>query len=273
MVFRRRKPARRPRRKARKGRKPRRVNKLFQTSQRAIIKETIQFQNVEANTSYGFVFSISQFDRAQKLAANFKWYKAKSVEWSLEPLFNTFTDDGTPQSIPYLYTKMNRTQDSIAVSLQDLQASGMKPQKLTSKKVMKYVPNWCSPGLLSIGTSNQGTSGGQVYVNAVSQNGLKPQYGYLPCSTYNPPLGNTDGASMEPILTPNTPLLPTSVAVTTNQVIYNGHEIFLDQILSNPTIQVARITCTVTWEFKDPNFSYQQNQPTMVQPVNVPASA
>lgn len=261
MVFRRRRNIRRPRRRAAAARKGRKVrsNKLFQTSQMATIRETIQFQNVVANTSYGYVFSLNQFDRAQKVAANFKWYKAKSVEWTLEPLFNTFTDDGTPQSIPYLYQKMNRTQDNIAVSLQDLQASGMKPQKLTSKKVLKYVPNWCSPGLITYSLDANNAAIAQLY-----QNGLKPQYGYLPCSTFSPPLASTLGNQMTPLQTDDTPIAPIVAPVVTNQVLYNGHEIFLDQILSSPTIQVARMTCTVVWEFKDPNFSYAQNQPPQV---------
>ena len=230
----------------------------------ATIKETIQFANLNANTSYGFVFSLNQFTRAQRLAPNFKWYKAKSVEWSLEPLFNTFTDDGTPQSIPYLYTKMNRTQDSIAVSLQDLQASGMKPQKLTTKKVMKYRPNWCSPGLLTYKLDANNAA-----IDRIVQNGLKPQYGYLPCGTFNPPVADASGIILQPIVTPNSPFLPNEVEVVTNQVIYNGHEIFLDQVLSSETLQVARLTCTVTWEFKDPNFSYEQVPPTktFVQPA------
>jgi len=172
MVFRRRRAVRRksraPRRKGnklRRSRVPR--NRLIATTQSARIKETIQFNFVNANTNYGFIFSLNQFKRASALAPNFKWYKAKSVEWTIEPLFNTFTDDGTPQSIPYTYMAMNRTQDSSLQTLQDFQAMGCKPRKLTTKRVIKYTPNWCSPGLMSyIKDSNS-------YVRELYQNGLK----------------------------------------------------------------------------------------------------
>lgn len=76
---------------------------------------------------------------------------------------------------------MNRTQDTIGISLQDLQAMGAKPQKMTSKKVIAYRPNWCSPGLIGVENDNA------QYVRQVKQYGMKPQYAWLACpNTYSP---------------------------------------------------------------------------------------
>jgi len=236
-------PRRNYRKAGRKVRVPR--NRLFQTSQVAHIKETIGAGNLNGNAPYNFNFSLNQFPRAMALAPNFRWYKAKYVEWIIEPLFNTFTDDGTPQSIPYLYMIMNRTQDYDGSSLLDLQGMGAKPQKLTTRKVISYVPNWCSPGMLTYQLSAQSS------VQQLYQNGLKPQYSYLASPRGNP--GGGAAVLLDPIQTATNPLVPDSLDVITNQVVYNGHKIFLDQVLGGD-IPVARITCNVTWEFKDPAF-------------------
>ena len=263
MVFRRRRPARRPRRKARKAARKVRVprNRLLATTQSAHIRETIQFNYVNANTNYGFTFSLNQFLRASALARNFKWYKAKSVEWVIEPLFNTFTDDGTPQSIPYTYMVMNRTQDSALQTLQDFQAMGCKPKKLTTKRVIKYTPNWCSPGLMSfIKDSNS-------YVRELYQNGLKPQYGYLAC----PATSAVDSQDqLIPIVTTDNPIA-TAVPVVTNQVVYNGHDMFFAQALPNGSINVAQIVCTVVWEFKDPYYRTPTTERNVIQPASASA--
>lgn len=261
MVFRRR-AARKPRRKVRKaGRKarvPRGIGTLFNTTQMASVKETLQITpNLNGNAAYAFQFTLGQFERASNIARNFKWYKAVRVEWSIEPLFNVFTDDGTPQSIPYLYMLMNRTQDNTGNTLQDLQECGCKPQKLTSKKVFRYVPNWCSPGLLSYSTSTVGTTGGEAYVSNVYQNGLKPQYAWLKSpGTVTTPTSLPSSSFVNPAENQ----IGTMASITDNQVVYNGHTIFLDQALSGD-VPVARVTVTVHWEFKDPQCIYATAPP------------
>jgi len=267
MVFRRRRAARKPRRKvpkrARLGRNRKAIipRQLFATTQVANIKETVQFSYLNGNTPYGFNFSLQQFVRASQLAPNFKWYKAKFVEWSIEPLFNTFTDDGTPQSIPYMYMTMNRTQDSNGFTRDDMQAMGSKPQKLTTKKVIKYRPNWCSPGLISVNVDQNS------YVREVSQNGLKPQYGYLACpiDQQSNPISVTSPDTISPIAS-QAPLDPSTAVVTTNTVVYNGHRIWLDQPLTGNT-NVAVVTCTVHWEFRDPNCTYAPSPSVTVTPA------
>jgi len=235
-----------PRRGVRKLRVPRGVN---DSNQIARIKETLAFANVDSGAAYSFTFQLDQFERASTLAPNFKWYKAAKVEWTLEPLFNTFTDDGTPQSMPYLYVTMNRTQDSVPLNLQDLQAMGCKPQKLTSKNTIAYRPNWCSPGLISYFKDQDS------YVREIRQGGLKAQYAWLQCP-------NTNGAITPFIPSQSTPIEPqynfdptqNMATVIPAQVVYNGHNIYIDQALASQ-LPVARLTCTVHWEFKGPHYT------------------
>lgn len=241
---------RRPRRKAARkgGRKttiPRGIN---DNNQVARIKETVAFGNIDAATAYSFVFSLNQFRRASTLAPNFKWYKASKVEWVLEPLFNTFTDDGTPQTVPYMYMTMNRTQDAVGLNLQDLQAMGAKPKKLTSKQTLAYRPNWCSPGLLSFSRDTN------AYVREIHQNGLKPQYAWLSCPNLVDGISPFPQSQSTPIENGFFPVDPDMVNVLPAQVVYNGHNIYIDQALSS-TLPVARLICTVHWEFKGPHYT------------------
>lgn len=243
----------------RKARIPRGINDGGQVAR---IKETIQFEAVLANNAYAYQFTLNQFLRASNLAPNFKWYKASKVEWTLEPFFNTFTDDGSPQSVPYLYQTMNRTQDNVGLNLQDLQAMGAKPQKLVSKKVLTYKPNWCVPGML---TYDQ--TAGTLAINRLYSNGLKATYDWLPCPDVDPGAGKT-AVVMDPTQATLVPLVPNSLDVITNQVVYNGHVLWLDQALTSSPIPVARMTCTVHWEFKGPHCTYAIAQDTtMAQPV------
>lgn len=183
-------PVRRFRRKGRKGgrrpgrkpRIPRGVRGTNDFGQMARIKETVGYIDVLPNTGYNFTFNLSQYRRASQLAPNFKWYKPVRVEWTIEPLYNTFQDGnaGTEITVPYLYMTMNRTQDTTGISLEDIQAMGAKPQKLTGKKVIAYRPNWCSPGLNTYAnglfTTPTGTANALVRFTNM---GLKAQYDWV----------------------------------------------------------------------------------------------
>jgi len=242
----RRRAARRP---ARKGRKSGGI--ASDRGQMATIKETVEFTDLNPNLGYNFNFNLSQFRRASALAPNFKWYKAVSVEWIVEALYNTFQDGttGSEVTMPYYYQTMNRTQDTTGINLQDIQAMGAKPKKLTGKVITKYTPNWCSPGLSTYANNVPPTA-----IARLTQLGLKAQYSYLACP-------DTDLAELN---NPSyiVPVLPTGTgqdgmnAVNTNQVIYNGHTIFVDQSVPTGVLQpVARVVCNVTWHFKDPHYT------------------
>jgi len=229
----------------RKSRIPRGIN---DGGQMARIKETVAFTDLDPNLGYNFNFNLSQFQRASELAPNFKFYKATRVEWTIEPLYNTFQDGltGAEVTVPYMYMTMNRTQDQTGIQLADIQAMGAKPQKLVGKKTISYVPNWCSPGLTSYTTDGTNLTG-------VNQAGLQVQYRPLACPDTNPgknlPSGFTPAAAPGQIGLNN--------IIYANQVVYNGHTLWVDQEVPTGTLQpVARVVCTVHWSFHGPHCTY-----------------
>jgi len=247
-----------PRRRAAGKRVARKGKRSAPAKQYATIQETVAFTNMTAGVDYSYDFNLSQFRRATDLSTNFKWYKATKVIWTLEPLYNTFQDGvtGNEISAPYLYNVMNRIQDSRLHTLLDFQAMGCRPQKFTSKKVISYTPNWCSSGLTTFTKDLSGN-----YLGGTSQ-GLKAQYSYLAC-----PDDRNKATDVGQGLVPNDPRLPIITVhtgmntINANQVVYNGHLMFIDQFVSTDEQPVARMTCTVTWLFKDPNFTNFERDP------------
>lgn len=240
---------RRSKRPARKQRAPRRNRaRKGLAKQYATIEETVEYDDFTNGINYPLTFSLNQFDRASKLATNFRWYKAVKVVWSLEPLFNTFSDSSTSgDTIPYLYKIMDRTQDNLSMNLLDFQASGCKPIKLTSKKVMSYTPNWCSAGLT---TFTNAPAGG--ITNMTSQ-GLRAQYTWLASPHSNIGMADTLPDFISPLdPRPTIPSTSGMNSVATNCVAYNGMDILLDQAQNVGTLKVCRCVATVTWQFKDP---------------------
>ena len=236
---------------------PRSVGSTNDRGQMARIKETVEYQDLLPNLPYNFNFSLSQFARAMAVAINFKWYRASYVEWRIEPTFNTFQETSASQiSIPYMYVTMNRTQDTTGLNLADIQAIGAKGQKLTTLKKISYKPNWCSPGLLSysVNTATQD-------INAVNQNGLRAQYAYLPCPDNPVPINQVSG------YTPAGLSLTSMSEVFANSAIYNGHSLWLDQEFTGGASKIARVTCTVHWEFKDPHYTQAPTTAVTVLPL------
>lgn len=251
-----------PRRKQRalkgKGRRvPSSLGMFNDRGQMARIKETVAFTDLDPNLGYNFNFNLSQFQRASTIAPSFKFYKATLVEWTIEPLYNTFQDGttGAEVTVPYIYMTMNRTQDSTGIGLADIQAMGAKPRKLVSKLVIKYKPNWCSPGLIQYTTLPQLVGNP---VNNIKQQGLKAQYSMLASPDTNP--GQNNGSIFAPAPPPNLPPNTGNAEVNANQVVYNGHTVWIDQEVPTGTLQpVARVTCTVHWSFKDPHCTYLED--------------
>jgi len=242
----------------RKSRIPRGIN---DGGQMARIKETVSFVDLDPNLGYNFNFNLSQFRRASALAPNFKFYKATRVEWTIEPLYNTFQDGttGAEVTVPYMYLTMNRTQDQTGIVLADIQAMGAKPQKLVGKKTISYVPNWCSPGLNTYANSQFMTPSGGV-ANAlvrITNLGLKAQYSLLA----SPDTVDANNAQNVPSYI--VPSIPPGTnqdglnAINANQVVYNGHTVWIDQEVPTGTLQpVARVVCTVHWVFVGPHCTY-----------------
>lgn len=237
--------------------------------QHARIQETVEFEDIRANVVQGLNFSLFQFARASTLAVNFRWYKAVKVTWTIDPQFNLFAEGGPGSpGLPYIYNRMNRTQDAFNYTIRNLQAMGAKPVKFNKQIKYTYKPNWCSPGL---STYTLDRNAGFLVEGGPSQ-GLQAQYGWL-----NSPGALTTATSLGQIqaMQPqgNTPFAIPPVfnnltAVQTNSCLYNGNDIFIDQLNAQFDVLVARITCTVDWEFKDPNF--QRTLDTDV--LNAPAA-
>lgn len=253
-----------PRRRIRRGKKAFRARRrggkigspmpaIAEKHQAAHILETIDFGSLDPNKVVQCTFTLAQFSRASRLAPNFQYYKAVSAEWTYEPLYNTFQDSATALSKPYMYTLMNRNQETPftnvnSQNLPSIQAAGAKPVALASTKKVRYRPNWCSPGLIAVRTYPSNPSD-------YSMSGLKVQYGWL--ETPNA-IGDLAAGAVQPnaqqlVITgqsnPNT--TPVNLPVNTNTVVYNGHLTYLDQFIAGVTPPpICRLTLTVKWAFK-----------------------
>jgi len=274
----RRRPARRPRRHHRYGRKSRSpVIATAGSGQNARIVETVEFADNFPLLAYQNVFSLASFPRAATLAMNFQFYKAAKVTWSYEPLYNTFQEAtpavGTVVSKPYIYTIMNRVQNLRAgATLENIQACGAKPQALISKKSITYKPNWCSPGLMAV----QPGSSPIAPINAMLQQGLKCQYGWLASAGTANFINGPNGAGVgeatvssnqtnQMYITPdpNATVWSQNTSVATNNVLYNGHVTYIDQASPGSSqTPICRLTATVEWHFKGANFNQKITVPT-----------
>jgi len=253
----RRRPARRLRKAARKQRRrvPRSLVSNPQNQGASIIETIVVKGSIVTNAQVGLnIFDLSLFARAQQTAALYKFYKADWCEWEYQPRFNLY-GNSTAITVPYMYTAMNRTQDS-AIGLgpgtaqQFMTTQGAIPRKFTNKIVVKYRPNWCSPGLVAA-RGNVATGD----VNGVGMMGVQVQYGWLssPDNVYTPGSVNTvqtlaDASGSIPngfITTPNFP----------QAAQYNGHYTWFDDASAgNVENVVGDIVLRVKWSFKNPSF-------------------
>lgn len=242
-------------RKVRKGRRAAIMPAMAEKHQAAHIIETIEFQDLVPNKVFQAVFNLAQFPRASKVAPHFQYYKAASVEWTYEPLYNTFQDGAAALSKPYMYNLMNRNQErpftnSNTQNFYNIQSSGAKPVALASTKKIKYRPNWCSPGLVAITTYPS-------LPPDYSMSGMKTQYGWLetPYGVSDQTAGAVQGNAQQLVITGSSDPqnVPTNLPVNTNTVVYNGHLTYLDQKVSaggDTPPPIARLTLTVRWLFK-----------------------
>ena len=250
MPIRRKRASRKPRRNNRKPRMGGRMGRSAGPSlaasgrnQFASIVETIK--DIDGaylpNTPYGETFSLADFNRAKALATNFQYYRAKSVTYTYEPLYNTFQAGGSSTK-PYIYLMMNRTQLNYAGGLDEIQHSGGRPKAFTSLHKVTYKPNWCSPGLIATDHDNP--------VNGAAQLGSMKQFGWLTCPTLD--FGANDANDvLDSALNPSSNYTE-PIVVVTNNVKYNGHLVFIDQPGNDQP--VARVTIQVHWEFKGAHY-------------------
>jgi len=253
--FRRRRPARRLRKAKRKARVSRSLVSNPQ-NQGATIIETIVVKNAAVtNSQVGLnIFDISQFVRAQQTAALYKFYKADWCEWEYQPRYNLYGQGGTA-TVPYMYSAMNRTQDANiglgpGTAQQFLTTQGAVPRKFTSKIVIRYRPNWCSPGLIAVRPDVTAP-----YLTGVASQGHRINYGWLasPDNAYTAGSVNTvmtiaQGANPVPL--PNGYASAQSLPQATQ---YNGHYTWFDDSTTTET-PCGDIVLRVKWSFKNPSF-------------------
>lgn len=242
----RRAPRRRPNRKPRRKQGRRGGGR----QQMARISETIEFSRLVPNTQLNCTFNLNMFERARTLATNFRWYKPTKVTWTLEPQYNVFQGGINSPTQPYVYTVMNRTQDSSAMTLSDFLSMGAKPVKLTGSKKISYRPNWCSPGLIVQNVvALVGQFGGAL--NNVYMNGLKAEYDWLQAPN-NLPGSQTSPGNIVPI-TPGLVQANSPVQNIPSATLFNGHQYYVEQQIPPTSAgSLFKITCTVDWAFKDP---------------------
>lgn len=273
-------PARRRVRKHHKRRAPRRGRKvarrgkanLKQSNQRCTLVETLEFIDHNSNSAYFGSFNLAQFFRATTVAKNFQFYRAKSVKWVYQPLYNTFQENNSGSAVakPQIYVQMNRTQNNYFNSLtgprqlQALQQNGCQPKQFVRNHSIQYKPNWCSSGLTAY------TLNDADVVSRIASQGLRVNYGWL--ATAN---GDAYRNPASSVLLQN-PVPGTQIAENLAAgVMYNGHIFFCEQE-NNPSIPVCKVIATVEWEFKgaQQNYaSYTLAEQTPAKPLVLLATA
>jgi len=245
------------------------ISRALSTLQNANITESFEFAAIQVNELTSCVFQLSQFPRASVVASCYKWYKPVSVTWEYTPYFTNY-QAGSVTSVsqatcPTFYSYMNRTQDGAAPTspqqqLNFILSTGAKPRMFNKKIVMKYRPNWCSPGLMSVGVNTQTST-----LTSIVQQGLRCNYDWLATPNAIPPgiqkastqilpsplfqdVINPTLSEFDPVVGANT-----QVGVLTNGTLFNGHNIFISQDRTGPDVLVADVRVVVKWAFKDPN--------------------
>lgn len=253
VTYRRRQRGRRSNAKRKSGGRSRRNrnNDGIENKHYAQITETLELPNIDANATTTEYFHLGEFPRAFDLAKNFKFYRAKKVLWKYQPIYNIFGEGATGDTVPYIYTIMNRTQEIGNVyTIDQIQEMGGIPQKFSAPKVLTYTPNWCTPGLQAykqtVVTVPEGPT--KVISDIVSQ-GLTKHYGWLmtPVSDYSQ-MAPSDIAISSTMT--NAQYLQEKVLPA--QVLYNGHLVHVQQEIVGAVPEVGKVTCTVVWEFKGP---------------------
>jgi len=211
--------------------------------------EVQEINNVLPNAGYSNEFSIQsasgsvtgiaadRFQRATILASQYKFYRCTRVEYTFQPLFNTF-QAGAGASLPYLYTVMNRSGEQLPttpLSRLQLQRMGATPVKLTKQTVKSYKPNTLQGTAASHRIQ---PNGGLGLSSGFVQWTFTPKYDEWQSSeilkgTYIGPATSND----------STRLMPAN---------YYGHWYYIQQDDPNELVPVCDILVKVHWEFKDP---------------------
>jgi len=265
MVYRKKRTAPKRRMAKRKGNRKGRVSTHLngRAPQFARIVETVNIQDARSNTLNTLGFCLNDFNRARFEANNWQFFKAAKVTWTYEPLYNTYQDTKADLALskPYLYTRMNRTQDKVVpYGLLGLQGAGAMPRVMTKTIKQTYRPNWNIQGL-SISTISQ-----SPYSQAAL--GARCEYGWINNSSFGQTQTADPNVRAPGALNPSQTgaVLGVLGANTINQIpsycLYNGHDFYIDQKHFDPDSAqaICRITMTVEWHFKGPVYNQRITQ-------------
>lgn len=212
----------------------------------AQITETIELADLVSKTNNQEYFTLGTFKRALGISENFKFYRAKKVLFKYEPIYNVYGEGSTSDTIPYMYTVMNRDQDNnLTYTKADFQRMGALPYKFTATKIVQYTPNWICPGMQAFKTTTL-TSGEKVVSNIVQQ-------GVTKCYKWLQTTDNSGNAYSENQIIQTGGMDTLTYQIPNNfasQVLYNGHNVYFDQNIVGDLATVAKRTITVVWEFK-----------------------
>lgn len=104
----------------------------------ATARQTLQLPDDDGNTVYTLdQIRLAQFDRMQAIARNYQYFRITKVEMKFKPFADTFAPGtgGTAvnQSIPYLYTLINKGNVLNTASFNALRDAGAKPRRFDEK--------------------------------------------------------------------------------------------------------------------------------------------
>lgn len=262
-----RRAARKPRRgrkgarKSRVPRGPKNSGTMSHIKNTARIVEGVILTTLQSNTDFNYAFNIGIFDRAMRVAANFKFYRAKRVTYKYIPLYNQFTA-GATVSRPVVQWVMNRNGDDNLWTAAEYDAQGAigRPVK---EMTISYVPNLLQA--VSVRADNAVTvpvvtpPDPIVASSNLRDIGTRPLYrAWLT----TPPMGQIQTVAG----VANTNL--NRYADSKGECLYYGHSMLLSNN-GGPTIAMYNVYVEVEWEFKDPNFLPYVAPPT----VDVPTEA
>jgi len=249
-----RRAARRPRR-GRKGVRKSRIPRagalknsgtLSTIKNTARIVEGVMLASLQSNSDTNYAFNIGSFDRAMRVAACFKFYRARRVVYKYIPFYNQFTA-GATVTRPIVQWVMNRNGDSNLWTAAEYDAQGAigRPVK---EMTLCYIPN-----LLQAVSVRADTAVTVPVVTppdpiVASSNlrdiGTRPLYGAW---LTTPPMGQISTVAGDASSVLN------RYADSKGECYYYGHSMLLSNN-GGPTIAMYSVYVEVEWEFKDPNF-------------------
>lgn len=106
----------------------------------ATARQTLQLPDDDANTVYTLdQIRLAQFDRMTAIARNYQYFRITRVEMKFKPFADTFIPGtgGTVvnQSVPYLYTLVNKGNVLNTASFNSLRDAGAKPRRFDEKSL------------------------------------------------------------------------------------------------------------------------------------------